>query len=116
MPPWMEDELEERRRRGLYRVRTALQSGHGARVRRRGVELLNFSSNDYLALAADARLARAAARAARRFGTGAGSSPLVSGLSPPLRALERDLAAWEGTESALVFPTGFAANLGVLSS
>src|SRR5947209_14666102 len=103
---WFDDELNDRRRRGLYRTRRRLQSGQGASVRLGGRELLNFSSNDYLGLAADPRLARAAAAAARRFGTGSGASPLVSGLLPPLRALERALAAWEGTPAALTFASG----------
>jgi 8-amino-7-oxononanoate synthase len=116
MPAWMDDDLEDRRRRGLYRTRRALQSGQGAHVRLGGRDLVNFASNDYLNLAADPRLARAAARAARRYGTGAGASPLVSGHLPPLRALERDLARWEETEAALVFSSGFAANLAVLGA
>jgi 8-amino-7-oxononanoate synthase len=112
----MDDELDERRRRGLYRVRRRLLSGQGPRVRYRGREFVNFSSNDYLALAGDPRLARAAAAAARRYGCGAGASPLVSGHLPPLRALERALARWEGTEAALVFSSGFAANLALVGS
>ncbi len=116
MAAWMEDDLDERRRLGLYRTRRRLQSAQGACVRVRGRELLNFSSNDYLGLAADPRLARAAAVAARKYGCGAGASPLVSGLLPPTRALERALAEWEGTESALVFSSGFAANLAVVSA
>jgi 8-amino-7-oxononanoate synthase len=116
MPAWMDDELNERRTRGLYRHRRELESAQGARVRVRGRELVNFASNDYLALAADPRLARAAARAARRYGCGAGASPLVCGHLPSLRRLERDLAAWEGTEAALVFASGFAANLAAVST
>ncbi|HXG11164.1 MAG TPA: 8-amino-7-oxononanoate synthase [Gemmataceae bacterium] len=116
MPTWMDDDLEDRRRRGLYRVRRRLQSAPGARVRRRGREFLNFASNDYLNLAADPRLARAAARAARRYGCGAGASPLVCGHLPPHHALERTLADWEGTEAALVFSSGFAANLALVGS
>src|SRR5947209_12725506 len=116
MPAWMDDDLRERRRRGLYRVRRRLGSGQGPRVRWRGRELVNFSSNDYLALAGDPRLARAAARAARRYGCGAGASPLVSGHLPPLRALERDLARWEGSEAALVFGSGFAVNLAAVGT
>jgi 8-amino-7-oxononanoate synthase len=112
----MDDDLRERRRRGLYRVRRRLGSGQGARVRWRGREFVNFSSNDYLSLAGDPRLARAAARAARRYGCGAGASALVSGHLPPLRALERDLAGWEGAESALAFSSGFAANLALVST
>ncbi len=116
MSDWIDDELDERRRLGLYRSRRRLESAQGARVRLGGREIVNFSSNDYLDLAADPRLARAAARAARRFGCGAGASPLVSGHLRPLRDLERDLAAWEGTEAALVFATGYAANLAAVST
>jgi 8-amino-7-oxononanoate synthase len=112
----MDDDLAQRRRSGLYRVRRRLQSAQGVRVRLGGRELLNFSSNDYLNLAADPRLARAAARAARRYGCGAGASPLVSGYLPPLRSLERALARWEGTEATLVFGSGFAANLAAVSA
>jgi 8-amino-7-oxononanoate synthase len=110
------DDLRDLRRRGLHRSRRRLTSGQGARVRWRGREFVNFSSNDYLDLATDPRLARAAARVARRFGTGAGASPLVSGHLPPLRALERDLADWEAAGAALAFPSGFAANLAVVST
>jgi 8-amino-7-oxononanoate synthase len=116
MPAWMDDDLEAHRRRGLYRVRRHLQSGQAARVRLHGRELINFSSNDYLALAGDVRLARAAGAAARRYGCGAGASPLVSGYSPPLRSLERALADWEGAEAALVFSSGYAANLALVSA
>jgi 8-amino-7-oxononanoate synthase len=116
MLAWMDDDLNEQRRRGLYRTRRHLQSAQGVRVVLRGREYLNFSSNDYLALAGDTRLARAAARAALRYGSGAGASPLVSGLTPPLRRLERLLAEWEGTEAALVFSSGFAANLAVVGA
>jgi 8-amino-7-oxononanoate synthase len=116
MSDWMEEDLEDRRRRGLYRRRRRMQSGSAARVRLHGRELLNFSSNDYLSLAGDPRLARSAARAARRYGCGAGASPLVSGYSPPLRSLERALAEWERCEAALVFGSGYAANLAVVGS
>ena len=116
MAAWLDDDLTDRRRRGLYRVRRRLQSAQGPRVRLHGRDFVNFSSNDYLNLAADPRLAAAAARAARRYGCGAGASPLVSGLLPPLRALERALARWEGTEAALVFSSGFVANLALVST
>jgi 8-amino-7-oxononanoate synthase len=116
MTAWMDDELNERRRQGLYRRRRRLESAQGARIRLGGLELVNFASNDYLGYAADPRLARAAARAARRYGSGAGASPLVSGHLRPLRDLERDLAAWEGTEAALVFTSGYAANLAAVTA
>ena len=116
MPPWMDDELRRRRESGLLRRRRRVQSAQRPRVAVGGRAYVNFASNDYLNLAADPRLARAAARAARRFGCGAGASPLVSGWLPPQRALERDLAEWEGTEAALTFTSGFAANVGVLTA
>lgn len=113
---WIADDLADLRCRGLYRQRRHLESSQGVRIRYRGRTFLNFSSNDYLNLATDPRLVKAAARAARRYGTGAGASPLVSGYLPPLRALERALARWEGTEAALVFSSGFAANLAIVSA
>jgi len=112
----MDDDLNDYRRRGLYRARRRLQSAQGPHARLNGREFVNFSSNDYLNLAADPRLARAAAGAARRYGCGAGASALVSGLLPPLRVLERALARWEGTDAALVFSSGFVANLAVVST
>jgi 8-amino-7-oxononanoate synthase len=116
MSDWMDDDLEKRRRRGLYRVRRRFLSGAAARIRLGGRELINFSSNDYLGLAGDPRLARAAASAARRYGCGAGASPLVSGHLTPLRKLERSLARWEEAEAALVFSSGYTANLAVVGS
>src|SRR6058998_2383446 len=116
MPAWMDDELQARRQQGLYRRRRAVASGQGVEVRWRLRDFVNFSSNDYLAYAGDPRLARVAARAALRYGTGAGASPLISGHLRPLRALERDLAKWEGTEAALVLSSGFVTNLAVVGT
>lgn len=113
---WIEESLAEKQRQGLYRSRLGMQSSQGPRVRLDGRDYVNFSSNDYLNLASDPRLGRASARAALRWGCGAGASPLISGYSVPLRLLERELAQWEGTARALVFSSGFTANLGVISS
>ena len=79
-----------------------------------GRELINFGSNDYLGLASDERLNEAAREAAQREGWGSGASPLVSGRSETHAELERRLAEFEGAEAALVFPSGFAANAGVI--
>jgi 8-amino-7-oxononanoate synthase len=111
---WLDLGISERRRRGLFRVRRRPESAQGVRLLLDGQSYVNFSSNDYLNLAADPRLAAAAAAAARRYGTGAGASPLISGLLRPLRALEQNLAQWLGTEAALVFSSGFSANIAVL--
>jgi 8-amino-7-oxononanoate synthase len=77
--------------------RWRLQSGQGIRVRMGGRVLVNFSSSDYLDLATDPRVSRAAARAAYQYGCGAGASPVFSGNLPPHRALERTLAAGESS-------------------
>src|SRR5437660_8816697 len=116
MTSWMDDDLADRRRQGLYRTVRRLQAAQGVRARFGGREYLSFASNDYLNLRTDARLAGAAARAARRYGTGAGASPLVAGHLPPVRRLETDLARWEGSEAALTFASGYVANLAVLGS
>ncbi|HEY2759670.1 MAG TPA: aminotransferase class I/II-fold pyridoxal phosphate-dependent enzyme, partial [Pirellulales bacterium] len=80
------------------------------------LEIINFSANDYLGLAADERLIRAAAEAARGEGWGAGASPLITGRSNSHAELERRLAAFEQTEAALVFASGFAANIGTVAA
>jgi 8-amino-7-oxononanoate synthase len=101
-------------RAGLRR-RLAVRAGRqGARVDIDGRELINFGCNDYLGLATDERLIAAAARAAEREGWGSGASPLVNGRGESQAELERHLAEFEGTEAALVFPSGFAANAGII--
>ncbi|MFB6156645.1 MAG: aminotransferase class I/II-fold pyridoxal phosphate-dependent enzyme [Haloferacaceae archaeon] len=77
---------------------------------------LVFASNNYLGLAGDDRVVAAAARAAREVGTGAGASRLVTGDTGLHRRLERDLAAVKGTDRALVFSSGYAANVGTLGA
>ena len=76
----------------------------------------DFSSNDYLGLARHAEVIEAAARAAHRFGVGARASRLLGGGSPLDRELEREVADWLGAEDALLFPTGYQANLGVVTT
>jgi 8-amino-7-oxononanoate synthase len=111
---WIDDALGDLDRSGLRRrlaVRSAAQS---ALVVIDGRSLINFGSNDYLGLASDERLIEAARIASEREGWGGGASPLVSGRGESHAELERRLAAFEGTEAALVFPSGFAANAGVV--
>ncbi len=77
---------------------------------------VNFCSNDYLGLARDPGVAAAMAEAAQRYGAGAGASHLVSGHGAEHEALERELAEFTGRARALVFSTGYMANLGVLGA
>jgi 8-amino-7-oxononanoate synthase len=80
-----------------------------------GSDVVSFASNDYLGLSAHPAVRAAAHDALDRWGAGAGASRLVTGSRPVHAELERELAQWKGTEAAICFPTGFAANLGVLS-
>ena len=80
-----------------------------------GRALVSFASNDYLGLTQHPAVKAAAIEAVERWGTGAGSARLVVGSRPVHHDLEEALAAWRGTEAALVFPTGFAANLSVMA-
>jgi len=88
----------------------------GGKVRVGGQVLLNLSSNDYLGLAQDPRLIAGAQAAAARWGVGAGASRLVVGHLALHEALEAELAAFKGTEAAVVFSTGYMANLGVIAA
>jgi len=111
---WIDDELRKLDRANLRR-RLAVRGGpQGARIVLDGRELVNFGSNDYLGLAADERVIAAARSASAREGWGSGASPLVSGRGRLQAELERRLAEFEGTEAALVFPSGFAANAGII--
>ena len=75
---------------------------------------MSFASNDYLGLSAHPAVVAAAQSALARWGAGSGASRLVTGSRPIHSELEQELAEWKGTEAAVCFPTGFAANLGVL--
>jgi 8-amino-7-oxononanoate synthase len=108
--------LEEAQRRRLRRTRRVLQSAQGARVRIDGRDLVNFSSNDYLGLANHPALRAAAHAAIDAHGVGAGASPLVSGYHALHREAEERFAALAGVRRALLFPSGYAANLGILAA
>ena len=99
---------------GLRRRLRQLDSAQGVRINLEGRELLNFSSNDYLGLANDPILKRAASKAIEEFGAGSGSARLICGSQSPHHQLENALAAFKGTESAICFSSGYAAALGVL--
>lgn len=111
---WIDDELTALDRRHLRRALATHGGPQGAILSVGGQELINFGSNDYLGLAADARLAAAASLAAIDQGCGAGASPLITGHTGALAHLETRLAEFEGTEAALVFSSGYAANLGTI--
>ncbi|MBI4296078.1 MAG: 8-amino-7-oxononanoate synthase [Chloroflexi bacterium] len=112
---FFEDELATLKDRGLLRDLYALPEP-GGEILVDGRRILNLSSNDYLGLAKDQRLKDAAIQAIERFGCGATASRLMAGHLTLHEDLEADLARMMGTEAALVFGSGFLANLGVLST
>jgi len=110
------ERLEELRERGLYRRLRLVEGPQGPRVLLDQREVLLLCSNNYLGLADDPRVRDAAAEAAQRWGAGAGASRLISGTMEPHRDLERRLAAFKGYEAALLFGSGYLANLGAISA
>jgi 8-amino-7-oxononanoate synthase len=114
---WLDDALADLDRRGLRRTLAARQGPQrGDQITLGGQTLVNFGSNDYLGLAADPRIAAAVKDAIDRYGWGSGASPLVTGRSELHAELERKLAEFEGTEAALLFPSGYAANVGTITA
>jgi 8-amino-7-oxononanoate synthase len=102
---------------GRWRTIRPLDGGAPqTRLTATGQSVVSFASNDYLGLSQHPLLGEAAEAAIRHFGTGSGASRLVVGARPLHDELERELAAWKGSEAALLFPTGFAANVGLLTS
>lgn len=109
-------ELERIRRTDRLRVLRTIEGGAGPRFEWNGRTLVNFGSNNYLGLAEHPRVKAAAVRAIERDGVGAGASRLLTGQSSAHEALETALARLKGTEAALVFSTGYQANMGIVPS
>lgn len=112
----LEPPLLQRQRQGLYRQRRMLTSPQGPRVTIDGQQLINFSSNDYLGLAAHPKLIETAQLAIQRWGYGSGASHLVCGHSDEHQRLEQALADFTGRDRALLFSTGYMANLATIQA
>lgn len=112
----LEEELRELGARDLYRSLRVLENPGGTRAGSGGRDLLLFCGNDYLGLSRHPRVIEAARAAAAQCGVGAGASRLISGTSRLHAELESGIAAFKGKERALVFATGYMANLGALSA
>jgi glycine C-acetyltransferase/8-amino-7-oxononanoate synthase len=110
------ERLDELRAAGLYRRLRLVSGPQGPRVTLDGSEVLLLCSNNYLGLADHPRVRQAAADAAERFGAGAGASRLISGSMEPHRRLEERLAAFTGYQAALLFGSGYLANLGTIAA
>ncbi|MDF1745998.1 MAG: aminotransferase class I/II-fold pyridoxal phosphate-dependent enzyme, partial [Gimesia sp.] len=116
LPEWIDDELQKMRSAGLFRSRRTFKPVADGRSVLEDRELVNLSSNDYLNLAHDERVISAATSVLPEMGVGAQASALVSGRTKWHARLERRLASFEGTEDAILFPSGYAANVGVISA
>ena len=117
--PWAEFLRAERARLDrldLHRTVVTPELRGGARATLGGREYVSFTSNDYLGLASRPEVVEAAAAAASRWGTGSGSARLLHGSAPPHERLEERLAEWTRRPAALLFSSGYMANLGVISS
>ncbi|WP_457668060.1 8-amino-7-oxononanoate synthase [Thiolapillus sp.] len=108
--------LEQARQDHLYRRPRVLESPQQPEVVVDGQAMLSFTSNDYLGLAADARVAEAFRKGIDRWGSGSGAAHLVTGHSRAHQQLEEELAAFTGRERALLFSSGYMANLAVITA
>jgi len=112
----LEDDLRAREAQGLLRHRRILESAQGAHVTVDGQNYLAFCSNDYLGLAAHPALIEAACQGAAQYGVGAGASHLILGHTAAHHQLETELAQFTGQDAALLFSTGYMANLGIVTA
>ena len=108
--------LDRIRASGRFRTRRTIASAQGTVVRAEGRTFINFSSNDYLGLANDGRLVQALQAGAAAYGVGSGASPLICGRSRAHEQLEEALAQHLGRSRAVLFSSGYLANLAVITS
>ncbi len=113
---WIEESLDTIRRANWHRSVRTVESQSGAVVLLEGTPLVNFASNDYLGLASDPRLAKAAIAAIQEYGTSSTGSRLLSGQRELHSQLELALARFKQTEDALVFSSGYSANIGTITA
>ncbi len=110
------DELEQLKQQSLYRNRRVISSPQGVKIEVDGNQVINFSSNDYLGLANHPEVIKSFKKATDKYGVGSGSAHLICGHSQSHHALEEELAEFTGRDRALLFSTGYMANMGVISA
>jgi len=108
--------LSSIKREGLYRECRYLSSGQAPKVNIEGKEIILLGSNDYLGLCGDIRIKEAAKKAIDKYGVGSGGSRLTTGSYDLHRDLEEKIASFKGTEAAVVFNSGYMANIGIISA
>ncbi|MDD5411257.1 MAG: 8-amino-7-oxononanoate synthase, partial [Methylobacter sp.] len=110
------DNLDDIAQQGLYRSRRVIESPQGVNLKINGRNIVNFCSNDYLGLANHPEVVNAFKAGVDHYGVGSGSAHLICGHSAAHHALEEELAAFTGRDRALLFSTGYMANIGVISA
>jgi 8-amino-7-oxononanoate synthase len=113
---WVESSLQAIHKAHWYRQAESITSQPGPIIELEGHSVINFASNDYLGLAGDERLKQAAIAAIQQYGTGSTGSRLLSGHRPVHGELEKAIAQWKQTEDAIVFSSGYAANIGTIAA
>ena len=108
--------LQQKCEENLYRVRSTRQKPQGATIQIEDRQYLNFCSNDYLGLANHPEIILAAKAALDEYGVGSGASALVTGHTKIHQQLEEALAEFTDRSRVLLFPSGFAANVGIISA
>ncbi|MFC3884543.1 8-amino-7-oxononanoate synthase [Bacillus songklensis] len=116
MKDWVDQELQQIHEKGLLRTLRRIDGTNGAQINLEGRPVLLFSTNNYLGLANDPRMKKKAIEAIGQFGTGSGGSRLTTGNFSLHEELERTIASFKGKEDAIVFSSGFLANVGTISS
>lgn len=111
-----EKELKDIKEKGLYRKLRLAESEQSSKVIIDGKEVILLSSNNYLGLANHPKIKEAAKKAIDKYGTGSGAARLISGNSVLYKELEEKLAEFKSTEAALVFGSGYLANISILST
>jgi 8-amino-7-oxononanoate synthase len=112
----LQGQLDQRRAEHLYRTRLNVASGCSSTLEVDGSTLVNFCSNDYLGLANHSEINQALKKAVEQYGTGSGASHLISGHSTAHEQLEEQLADFTGRPRALLYSTGYMANMGTINA
>lgn len=108
--------LKTLKKQHIYRTRRVISSSHSVHIDIDGKPIINFSSNDYLGLAHHPKVVASFKRAANQYGVGSGSAHLICGHTHSHHALEEELAAFTGRERALLFSSGYMANMGLMTA
>ncbi|MEQ9618242.1 MAG: 8-amino-7-oxononanoate synthase [Deltaproteobacteria bacterium] len=113
---WIEEDLKTIRDKSLFRILTEIETGQSPEIIIGGKSYILFGSNSYLGLSVDPKVIEAATLALQKYGTGSGGSRLVSGSSDLHRELEDRIAGFKNTQAAILFSSGYLANIGTISS